>query len=350
MAIKLKDVARQSGYSITTVSRALAGYSDVNEQTRRHIIEVASSLGYQPNLPARQLRIRRTNSLGLVIPARDHSYSNEFFSQLLMGIGDAAAQSGYDLLISAQAPGEAEMACYRRMVGGNLVDGVILVRTRRHDERIAYLSQQQIPFMVFGRAAPGEPCNFSFIDIDSQAAIRALVDHFTGLGHRRIGLILPPEEMAFTPYRLAGYQEGLENAGLPYDPARVVTGDLLRSGGEQGARILLDRDPKITAIIACNDLMALGAMRAIESLNLQVGRDIAVAGYDDIPAAEYAYPSLTTIHQPIYEIGQRLVTLLLDQIEGRNSAHSAVFLPYTLVVRASSGAPRQEGGAQPESS
>lgn len=341
MQVRLKDVARMSGYSITTVSRALAGYSDVNEQTRRHIIDVASSLGYQPNLLARQLRSRRTHSLGLIIPTRDHSYSNEFFSQLLMGIGDAASRARYDLLISAQAQGEEEMAAYRRMVGGNQVDGIIIARTRRDDERIAYLKQQSIPFVVFGRMAPGAPCDFSFIDVDSQAAIHELVAHFVGLGHRRIGLILPPDEMAFTPYRLAGYQDGLREAGLPYDPMLVTSGDLLRSGGEQGARALLARDPRLTAIIACNDLMALGAMHAIQSLNLEVGRDIVVAGYDDIPAAEYAYPPLTTIHQPIYEIGQRLVSLLLSLIDGDSGEHKTEFLPYTLVARASSGDARQ---------
>src|SRR5215207_4296258 len=122
MQVKLKDIAAESGYSITTVSRALAGYNDVNEQTRQHISEIAATLGYQPNLLARQLRSQRTDTLGLIIPAQDQSFSNEFFSQLMLGIGDAASLEHYDLLISAQVPGQDEMAAYRRMVGGNKVD------------------------------------------------------------------------------------------------------------------------------------------------------------------------------------------------------------------------------------
>lgn len=340
MQIKLKDVARKSGYSITTVSRALAGYSDVNEQTRQHILDTAASMGYQPNLLARQLRSRRTQTIGLIIPAYDQSFSNDFFSRLLVGIGDAAARARYDLLISAQAPGEEEMSAYRRMVGGHRVDGIILARTRRNDPRIAYLQEKQIPFVVSGRAAPDERSDFNYIDVDSQAGIRALVAHFVSLGHRDIGLILPPPDMAFTDFRHLGYREGLAQAGLPYRADYVADGDLLRGGGERAASQLLEQHPQLTALIACNDLMAFGAMEAITRLGKRVGDDIAVAGFDDIPAAEYARPPLTTVHQPIYDIGQRLVDVLLPQIHGQSAQHTAELLPFTVMVRASSGGPR----------
>ena len=340
MQIKLKDVARKSGYSITTVSRALAGYSDVNEQTRQHIHETAASMGYQPNLLARQLRIQRTHTIGLIIPADDQSFSNDFFTRLLVGIGDAAARARYDLLISAQAPGEEEMSAYRRLVGGNRVDGVILARTRRQDPRIAYLKEKRIPFAVSGRGAPDEASDFSYIDVDSQAGIRAVVRHFVALGHRRIGLILPPADMAFTDFRHQGYREGLADSELPYRPEYVTSGDLLRGGGEQAAGALLEHYPELTALVACNDLMAFGAMAAIERRGQRVGADVAVAGFDDIPAAEYSQPPLTTVHQPIYDIGQRLVNVLLPQLRGETAETSAEILPYTLVVRASSGVAR----------
>jgi LacI family transcriptional regulator len=340
MQIKLKDVARKSGYSITTVSRALAGYSDVNEETRRHIHETAAAMGYQPNLLARQLRIQRTHTIGIIIPAYDQSFSNDFFSRLLVGIGDAAARARYDLLISAQAPGEEEMSAYRRLVGGNRVDGVILARTRRQDPRIAYLKEKKIPFAVSGRGAPDEASDFNYIDVDSQAGIRDVVRHFIMLGHRHIGLILPPPDIAFTDFRHQGYREGLADGGLPYHPAYVTSGDLQRESGEQAARRLLDAHPDMTALIACNDLMAFGAMTVIEQRGLRVGADIALAGFDDIPAAEYSQPPLTTVHQPIYEIGQRLVNVLLPQLRGETAETSAEILPYTLVVRASSGVAR----------
>ncbi len=337
MQVTLKDIARESGYSITTVSRALAGYSDVNENTRRHIAQVADSLGYQPNLLARQLRIQRTQTLGLIIPSADNSVSNEFFSQLLLGIGDAASRAGYDLLISAQMPGEPEMAAYRRIVGGSRVDGTILARTRQHDERIAYLKQMKHPFAVNGRAAPGEVSDFPYIDVDSQAGICAVVEHFLSLGHENVGLILPPADLAFTEYRHQGYREALTGAGLPYRAEYVRHGDLLRSGGYQHTTALLDANPEITAIAACNDLMALGAMIAVQERGLRVGVNVSIAGFDDIPAAEYAHPPLTTVHQPIYEIGQRLVELLNTQILGEPQEQTQTLLLGNLVIRESSG-------------
>ncbi|MBE2184272.1 MAG: LacI family DNA-binding transcriptional regulator [Anaerolineae bacterium] len=340
MQITLKDIAQQSGYSITTVSRALTGYSDVNAETRQHIQDIATALGYQPNLLARQFRNQRTYTLGLIIPAHDQTFSTGFYSQLMLGIGDAASLEHYDLLISAQAPGEDEMIAYRRIVAGNRVDGMIIARTRRNDERILYLQGRGHPFVVSGRGAPGEPSDYPYIDVDSQMAICTIVQHFVELGHRHIGLILPPEEIAFTGFRHEGYCEGLAAAGIPYRPEYVINGDLWWSGGYECTETLLDDYPMLSAIIACNDLMALGAMNAIQERGLQVGADIAVAGFDDITAAEYAYPPLTTIHQPIYEIGQMLVKLLISIISGATPTETQVLIPSTLMVRASSGIQR----------
>lgn len=342
MQVTLKDIAKKSGYSITTVSRALAGYADVNDKTRRRIAEIANELGYQPNLLARQLRNQQTQTMGLIIPLADNSVSNEFFSQLLLGIGDAVSRVGYDLLISAQAPGETEMAAYRRIVGGKRVDGMILARTRQNDERIAYLKQLNHPFIVNGRAAPDEVSDFPYIDVNSQAAIQSAVAHLVMLGHEDIALILPPPEMAFTEFRHNGYREGLAAAGLPYRPEYVTHGDLLRSGGFLNANALLDQHPQITAIVACNDLMALGAMSAAHGRGLQVGSDLSITGFDDIPAAEYAHPPLTTAHQPIYEIGQRLVGILYGLITGAEQQETQIVLSSTLVVRASTG--KKKGG------
>jgi DNA-binding LacI/PurR family transcriptional regulator len=341
MQVTLKDIAERSGYSVTTVSRALAGYSDVNEQTRQHITEIAHALGYQPNLLARQFRSQRTHTIGIIIPAHDYTFSTGFYSQLMLGIGDAASAEHYDLLISAQEAGDDEMVAYRRMVAGNRVDGMIVARTRENDVRIRYLIEQQHPFVVSGRGAPNEASDFPYIDVDSQAGIRSVVQHFVELGHRDIGLILPPPEMAFTGFRHDGYCEGLAQAGIPYRPEYVVYGDLWWSGGYQGTQSLLDRHLELTAVIACNDLMALGAMSAIQSRGLLVGRDVAVAGFDDIPAAEYAYPPLTTLHQPIYEIGQRLVKMLMGIIAGTSPQETQVLLPSKLMVRASSGFERR---------
>lgn len=341
MQVTLKDIALKSGFSVTTVSRALAGYSDVNEQTRQQIKHIANALGYQPNLLARQFRSQRTQTIGIIIPAHDYAFSSGFFSQLMLGIGDAIAIEHYDLLISAQESDDDEIATYRRIVAGNRVDGMILARTRQNDRRIQYLKEQEHPFVVSGRGAPDESSDFPYIDVDSQAGIRSVIGHLVELGHRDIGLILPPPDMAFTGFRHEGYREGITDAGIPYRPEYVVYGDLWWTGGYQGTQSLLEHYPELTAIVACNDLMALGAMSAVQGRGLLVGRDIAVAGFDDTPAAEYAYPPLTTVHQPIYEIGQRLVKMLIGIILGTPPPETQVLLPCKLMVRASSGFQRQ---------
>jgi LacI family transcriptional regulator len=337
MRVTLRDIADKSGFSVTTVSRALAGYDDVNEDTRRKIIDLALLMGYEPNQVARQLRHQRTATIGMVIPANDQGFSDDFFSELMMGVGHAATVYGYDLLLSAQTSPENEMAAYRRLVGGRRVDGVILARTRLDDPRIEYLKQQGFPFVVSGRNTPGQPSDFPYVDVDSQLGIKLMVHHLAELGHRHIGLILPPPEMAFTSYRLTGYQEGLAEAGLSYNESYVLHGDLRRLGGYQAARQLISAFPQLTALVACNDLMALGAISAVQELGLRIGSDIAVSGFDDIPAAEYSTPPLTTIRQPIYEIGQRLFEMLIRIIQRLPLEEPHILLEPTLVIRESSG-------------
>ena len=165
----------------------------------------------------------------------------------------------------------------------------------------------------------------------------SVVRHLVELGHEQIALILPPPEMAFTEYRHRGYREGLSAAGLAYRDDYVTYGDLQRAGGYQQANVLLEAHPEITAIVACNDLMALGAMHAAQERGLEVGVDLSITGFDDIPVAEYAHPPLTTVHQPIYEIGRRLAELLSSLIDGEAQENTQILLSSTLMIRASTG-------------
>ncbi|NDJ79161.1 MAG: substrate-binding domain-containing protein, partial [Chloroflexi bacterium] len=241
---------------------------------------------------------------------------------------------GYDLLLSAQMRGEEELSAYRRMVAGGRLDGMVLARVMQHDPRIDYLNDVLHPFVVFGRS---ENPTYPYIDVDGVKAIYQLVQHFVDLGHRRIGFILSPPELAFTTHRLNGYRQAFGDFGLTYDERYVVPGDLTRQSGWQQAHNLLDLSPPPTAIIACNDIMALGAMRAIKENGLVVGQDIAVAGFDGIPEAEYAMPPLTTVAQPIHDIGARLARMLILLIRGEELEEPQVLLEPQLIIRESSG-------------
>lgn len=336
MATTLKDIAREVGVSVTTVSRALAGYNDVAASTRERIQKTAVRLGYSPNITAQRLQKQRTDTLGLIMPTFGPRFSDPFFSEFMAGIGNEAGNHDYDLLISTHAPNsEGELRAYQRAVRRGWVDGLIVVRTRKNDRRIRLLCEHDFPFVAFGRTNDG--LDYPYVDEDSKAGMRLLVQHLIDQGHRRIGLISPPPGLMFGHYRLQSFYETMADNDLIVQPEWIVNGDMTQRSGAEAVESLLRLEPRPTAIIGGNDLMAIGAINRIQQYGIQVGRDIAVAGFDDIPLAAYANPPLTTIHQPIYEIGQQTCAMLIDVINGRIPTNPHILLTPTLVVRESSG-------------
>lgn len=336
MTATLKDIAREVGVSVTTVSRALAGYDDVAASTRERIRETAVRLGYSPNITAQRLQKQRTDTLGFIMPTFGPRFSDPFFSEFIAGIGNEAAIHNYDLLVSTHAPdSEDEQKAYLRAVKKGWVDGLIVVRTRENDERIRLLCEHQFPFVAFGRTST---ClDFPYVDEDSEAGMRLLVQHFIDLGHKHIAFISPPLGLMFGRYRLQSFHDTMADNGLPVKPEWVVTGNMTQRGGAEAVGPLLTLDPRPTAIIGGNDLMAIGAINRIQQEGLRAGEDIAVGGFDDIPLAAYMTPPLTTIHQPIYEIGKATCAMLIDLINGRSPQNPHTLLTPTLIVRASSG-------------
>lgn len=338
MAVTLKDLARELGISITTVSRGLAGYDDVAEGTQLRIRDTADRLGYQPNLTARRLQKQQTGILGFIMPTFGPRFSDPFFSEFIAGIGNEAANHDFDLLVSTHPPdSDGERKTYQRAVTRAWVDGLIVVRTREEDARIQLLCQHNFPFVAFGRT--DDEYNYPFVDEDSEAGMQALVQHFIDLGHRHIAFISPPSGLMFGHYRLKGFQDTMAGNRLPVPSGWILEGDMTQRGGAELTEQILALTPRPTAILAGNDLMALGVMNRLQQHGFTVGEDIAVGGFDDIPLVEHTHPPLTTIHQPIYEIGRRTCDMLIDIINGRTPTNPHVLLTPTLVVRASSGQP-----------
>ena len=335
MAVTIKDIAKRTGKSITTVSRALHGYDDVSLETREMIERVAAEMGYTPNLLAQRLQKQRTDTLGFILPTFGPRFSDPFFSEFLAGIGSSATKYGYDILVSTQPPGDKELEVYRRKVTGRQVDGFVVVRTRCHDQRIQYLTTTKTPFVAFGRIE--EEIDYPFVDEDGVMGMKALVEHLVGLGHKQIAYISPSLEYTFARYRLRGVQEALAAAGLTIPQEYLVFGDLTQRSGKARAQQLLQLSRPPTAIIAGNDLMAFGAMSAAQERGLKVGEDVAIAGFDDIPMAETSHPSLTTMHQPIYKIGQMLTEMLIKIIQGDPLESRQIILQPQLVIRRSCG-------------
>lgn len=336
-AVTLKDLAAKLELSITTVSRALAGYSDVAESTRQRVLQAAAEMGYVPDATARRLQKGRTDTIGFIIPTHGPRFSDPFFSELLSGIGNEAARHNFDLLVSTRPPDTLEEdAAYRRMVEGRLVDGLLVVRTRLGDHRIDYLSRTDFPFVAFGR------CNlevdFPYVDEDGTLGLELVTEHLIALGHQRLAFLSAPNGLMFCRARRAGLDAALERNGLAPQREYLVVGDLTQEGGFRAMNQLLDLTPPPTAVVACNDLSALGAISAAQKRGLVVGRDIAITGFDDIPPAEHSHPSLTTVRQPIYDIGRKICDMLIRLVQGEELIERHVLLQPELIVRESSGA------------
>ena len=333
MKVTIKDIAKKVNRSITTVSRALNGYDDVSPKTKQLIVETAREMGYTPNTLAQRLQKQYTDTIGLVLPTFSPRFADPYFSELLAGIGNKAASLDYDLLVSTRAPGEQEIATYRKLIEGGRVDGFIVVRTRTQDARIDYLVSQGFPFVAFGRCESG--AEFSYVDEDGYYGMQLVADHIAELGHSRIAAIKSNDDLNFTHERVGGLRDGLGKFGIPLDEALIRSGDLTQKSGYDNAMFLLQLPDPPTVIVAFNDLMALGAMSAAQELGLEVGKDVLVTGFDDNPMAEHSHPSLTTVRQPVYTIGTMVCETLIKIIKKEIFEHQQKLLKPSLVIRQS---------------
>ena len=335
MPPRLKEIAEELGLSVTTVSRALAGYPDVAAKTRQRVRATAKRMGYVPNVAGQRLRGSATRTIGLILPTFGPRFSDPFFSELIAGVGNETGRQGYDLLLSTVAPGNGEVDIYRRQIYSHRVDGMLVVRTREQDPRIRFLIETDFPFVAFGMS--NQTLDFPWVDVDGRLGTRAGVEHLIQLRHRRIAYLGGPEDLMFSTLRLQGFREALEAHGIAANEAWILRGDLTQRSGHELTNQLLQDAERPTALVAANDLMALGAMAAAQTQGLRIGEDLSVVGFDDIPPAESAHPPLTTIHQPIYRIATTITARLIKTLQGEPLVERHDLLIPKLIVRESTG-------------
>ena len=328
--VKMADVARTAGVSVATVSKVVNGRYGVSQRTLERVQEVIAELGYEASLGARSLRSYRTNVLGILVAEFE-----PFSAELLKGAGSAVLSTGYELLAYSGRGGSAEVGWERRYLSrlsGTLVDGAIVVTPTVVE------AHPGIP--VVAVAPHAGPTGLPTVDSDSLGGARLAVQHLVELGHRRIGFLGGRRDLESARLREEGFRRAMAEAGAPVDEALVGMGDYRRGTAVEPARAILDRTDPPTAVFAANDLSALAVLDVARELGLDVPRDLSVIGFDNVPESALATPSLTTVAQPLQEMGAAALRLLVDLVAGKDvPTHRR--LPTTLVRRASTAPPRR---------
>ncbi|AAM23502.1 LacI family transcriptional regulator [Caldanaerobacter subterraneus subsp. tengcongensis MB4] len=331
MAVTIKDIARLANVSVTTVSRVINNKPEgVSEETRQKILKLVKELGYQPNAIARGLVTKKTKTIGLIIP----DISNPFFPDIARGVEDSAHIYGYNVFLCNTDDNLEKESEYIRALKEKYVDGIIFTSSSipKH-EHIIELVESGIPVVIMDRRVDSE--NIYGVFLDNYEGGYIATKHLIDLGHEKIGCITGPLYTKSAKERLEGYKKALLDSGIKIDEKLIFEGDYKINGGIIGAERLLKDNKDMSAIFACNDLMAYGAYKTIRSFGYKIPDDISVVGFDDIQLSQILEPQLSTIKQPAYDMGLTAARMLIKLIEGKKLKKKIINFRPQLVIRQS---------------
>jgi LacI family transcriptional regulator len=325
----VKDVAARSGVSFQTTSKVLNGKGSVSEMTRARILQAASDLGYVPNLQARSLVMRKSNTVGLI----SSDFSDNNLSRFIVGAEHEARRQGYGVVITSIEPGGSGTEYALPALMERRVDGILLAAPQTEDdEALAHVLDRTMP-VVSLHEVPG--ARVALVGCDQELIGHLATRHLVERGHRVIATIVGERGRRVSQSRLGGYRRALEEAGVDYDGGLVDEGRWDTGQAMEATVRLLGSRPALTAVFAQNDSMAVGVLNALWRSGRRVPEDCAVVGCDDIEVAAYTTPPLTTVHVPFYDTGAEAMRLLLKMVSGADVHAGKVLLPVHLIARAS---------------
>ena len=324
----MKDVAQQAGVSPSTVSHVINDTRFVSQQLRDRVLHAMRELNYQPSAVARSLRTKRTQVVALVIP----DITNPYFPEVARGVQDVAEENEYSVILCNTDRVRGRELRFLKALRGQRVDGLILNPSEVTSGDLQDLQDAQIPVVLIGSQI--DHPDLDVVMVDNVQGAHDAVSHLIDLGHRRIGLVGGSRAASSGEQRFQGYIRAMADHDIPIDEEIITEGRFTREGGYESMKRLLALQSPPTAVFASSDVMAIGALMAIQEEGLQVPNDVSLVGFDDIAEASTTTPKLTTVSQPKYQTGQVAAQLLFDRVEGASPGErQKIVLSHQLVIR-----------------
>ncbi len=333
MKTTLAEIAELANVSKMTVSRVLTGKGQVAEPTQRRILEIIEDLGYQPNWMARSLASRRSMILGVLIPKIEHMFLDNYIAQVLSGVMDVALRENYQVLLYPVNANSGNNMEYLNVAKTKLLDGMILLKTKVNDQNISTLATDGFPFVLVNHKKYSD--SIHFVDSQNIQGARMAVQYLYEKGHRKIAFVCGSMDETNGIDRLQGFREAMNNYGLGCNENWIIEGDFNQDMAYSNSCCLFSGNEKPTAVFCADDYMAIGVMHRLKELGLSVPEDVAIIGFDDIEMAEYIRPSLTTIRQPICDLGKCAAEILLETITSKPEKPVHRLLDVELIQRES---------------
>ncbi|QDP40376.1 LacI family DNA-binding transcriptional regulator [Radiobacillus deserti] len=335
MAVTIKDVAKAAGVAPSTVSRVLADNPRISAETKKRVKKAMKDLGYHPNINARNLAVRSTKAIGVIMPSSaDKALQNPFFPEVLRGISSVAHDMEYSLYVSTGANEDEIVEEVKRMIHGNRVDGVILLYSRVNDDVLDYLLEKEFPFVVVGKPYRDES-EITYVDNNNVRAGYEITKHLIELGHEYIGFIGGSTDLVVTLDRLNGFNSAILEAGLPNVDEYKVHTEFSKSGGRDAVEHLFTLDIPPTALVITDDLMSLGVITMLEEFGYSVPKDVSITSFNNVYLSEITRPPLTTVDIKIYELGTNSAKNLIELTQNKNELAKRIIVPYQINYRQS---------------
>lgn len=325
--VTIVDVARDSGVSYSTVSRVLNGYEFVKDSTREKVLASAKALGYVANQQARSLAGGRSNIIGLLVPTLDMGY----VATIARGVEEALGSTGYDIMLYTTHRQREKEARYAKMIANGMSDGLLLLAPAYMDAYVDSFIDNQFPYVMVDQEDPKH--RSSTISVTNWQGAYEATEYLIHLGHKRIAHIAGLMSMSSAQQRLEGYRAALAEYDIPFDENLVVIGNYLQGDSVVASQKLLALENPPTAIFAANDMMAFGAIEAAMSREFHIPEQLSIIGFDDVPQAMFSYPKLTTVRQPLDQMGHTATRLLLSIIDNPEQKPQHITLSTKLIER-----------------